>query len=122
MHVGSAFQLNDDLLDYDISSKSIGKNIGDDLSEGKPTLPLIYAMQHGVKDQVHIIRTAIKEGRRDKIDQVIAIIHQTGAIEYTLQVAKREVNNAKAALSIIVDSTYKDALLKLADFSIKRTY
>ncbi len=122
MHVGSAFQLMDDLLDYDISSKSIGKNIGDDLSEGKPTLPLIYAMQHGVKDQVHIIRTAIKEGRRDKIDQVIAIIHQTGAIEYTLQVAKREVNIAKAALSIIVDSSYKNALLKLADFSIERTY
>ena len=122
MHVGSAFQLMDDLLDYDISSKSIGKNIGDDLSEGKPTLPLIYAMQHGVKDQVHIIRTAIKEGQRDKIDQVIAIIHQTGAVEYTLQVAEREVNNAKAALSVIVDSIYKDALLKLADFSIKRTY
>ena len=122
MHVGSAFQLMDDLLDYDISSKSIGKNIGDDLSEGKPTLPLIYSMQHGVKDQVHIIRTAIEEGRRDKIDQVIAIIHQTGAIEYTLQVAKREVNIAKAALSIIVDSSYKNALLKLADFSIERTY
>ena len=79
-------------------------------------------MQHGVKDQVHIIRTAIKEGQRDKIDQVIAIIHQTGAVEYTLQVAEREVNNAKAALSVIVDSIYKDALLKLADFSIKRTY
>lgn len=122
MHLGSAFQLVDDLLDYSDSSESIGKNIGDDLAEGKPTLPLIYAMQKGTEQQAHVIRTAIEEGQRDKIDEIITIINQTGAIDYTSQAAKHEVENAKAALSIIADSTYKDALLALADFSIERTY
>lgn len=122
MHLGSAFQLVDDLLDYSESSESIGKNIGDDLAEGKPTLPLIYAMQKGTEQQAHVIRTAIEEGQRDKIDEIITIINQTGAIDYTSQAAKHEVENAKAALSIIADSTYKDALLALADFSIERTY
>jgi len=122
MHLGSAFQLVDDLLDYSASSESIGKNIGDDLAEGKPTLPLIYAMQHGTEQQAQVIRTAIEQGQRDKIDDIISIINDTGAIDYTSLAAKKEVNNAKAALSIIDDSEYKDALLALADFSIERTY
>ncbi|MBL4637768.1 MAG: polyprenyl synthetase family protein, partial [Proteobacteria bacterium] len=74
MHLGSAFQLVDDLLDYSESSETIGKNIGDDLAEGKPTLPLIYAMKHGNEQQAQLIRTAIEEGQRDKIDDVITII------------------------------------------------
>ncbi len=122
MHLGSAFQLVDDLLDYSESSELIGKNIGDDLSEGKPTLPLIYAMQHGTKQQAKVICTAIKGGQLDTIDEIIAIINQTGAIEYTLQAAKLEVAHAKSAFTIIADSDYKDALLALADFSIERTY
>lgn len=122
MHLGSAFQLVDDLLDYSESSESIGKNIGDDLAEGKPTLPLIYAMKHGTQQQAQVIRTAIEEGQRDKIDEIITIINETGAIDYTSQAAKREVDNAKAALDIIADSNYKTALLALADFSIERTY
>ena len=122
MHLGSAFQLVDDLLDYSESSETIGKNIGDDLAEGKPTLPLIYAMKHGNEQQAQLIRTAIEEGQRDKIDDVITIINETGAITYTSQAAKQEVDNAKAALAIIPDSTYKDALLALADFSIERTF
>jgi len=122
MHLGSAFQLVDDLLDYSESSETIGKNIGDDLAEGKPTLPLIYAMKHGNEQQAQLIRTAIEEGQRDKIDDIIAIINETGAIAYTSQAAKQEVANAKAALALITDSTYKDALLALADFSLERTF
>lgn len=122
MHLGGAFQLVDDLLDYSESSESIGKNIGDDLAEGKPTLPLIYAMQHGTEQQALLIREAIEQGQRNKIEDIITIINETGAINYTSQAAKNEVENAKLALSIVPESTYKDALLALADFSIERTY
>jgi octaprenyl-diphosphate synthase len=122
MHLGSAFQLVDDLLDYSESSEVIGKNIGDDLAEGKPTLPLIYAMRQGTEQQAKIIREAIEQGQRDKIDEIITIIEETGAIAYTAQAAKNEVNLAKACLSILPDSEYKQALSSLADFSIERNY
>jgi len=122
MHLGSAFQLVDDLLDYSESSETIGKNIGDDLAEGKPTLPLIYAMRQGSPEQAQIIREAIEQGQRDKINEIISIIKQTGAIEYTAQAARNEVQQAKNCLSIIDDSDYKQALIGLADFSINRTY
>lgn len=122
MHLGSAFQLTDDLLDYSESSDTIGKNIGDDLAEGKATLPLIYAMRQGNLKQTHIIREAIEQGQRSKIDDIITIIEQTGAIDYTSQVAKQEVEQAKIALSIIDASDYKQALIDLANFSINRTY
>ena len=122
MHLGSAFQLVDDLLDYSESSEAIGKNIGDDLAEGKPTLPLIYAMRQGNAQQAQIIREAIEQGQRDKIDNIISIIKQTGAIDYTAQAAQNEVTQAKAALSCIADSDYKQALIGLADFAINRSY
>jgi len=122
MHLGSAFQLVDDLLDYSESSEVIGKNIGDDLAEGKPTLPLIYAMRQGTTQQAQIIREAIEQGQRDKIDEIITIIEETGAISYTAQAAKNEVELAKACLSILPDSKYKLALTSLADFSIERHY
>ncbi|NOQ93095.1 MAG: octaprenyl diphosphate synthase [Methylophaga sp.] len=122
MHLGSAFQLVDDLLDYSESSETIGKNIGDDLAEGKPTLPLIYAMKHGTAAQASIIRTAIEEGQRDKIDEIITIIEQTGAIDYTAQAAKNEVDKAISTLAILEDSPYKDALIGLANFSISRSF
>jgi len=122
MHLGSAFQLVDDLLDYSESSDTIGKNIGDDLAEGKPTLPLIYAMQHGSDVQKQLIRHAIEHGERDRIDDIITIIRETGAINYTSQAAKKEVEQAKMALNILPDSVYKEALMSLADFSVERHY
>jgi octaprenyl-diphosphate synthase len=122
MHLGSAFQLVDDLLDYSESSETIGKNIGDDLAEGKPTLPLIYAMQHGDETQAQVIRSAIENGDRDQIDTVVKIINDTGAIEYTSKAAQQEAENAKQALSILDDSPYKTALIALADFAVERSY
>ena len=122
MHLGSAFQLLDDLLDYSESSDTIGKNIGDDLAEGKPTLPLIYAMQHGDAEQANVIREAIEQGQRDKIDDIITIIEQTGAIAYTEQAAKAEVAQAKQTLDCLPESDYKQALISLADFAINRRY
>jgi len=85
-------------------------------------LPLIYAMKHGTEEQAGIIRTAIEEGQRDKIDVIITIIEQTGAIDYTAQAAKNEVQQAISALSIIDGSPYKEALIGLAEFSISRSY
>jgi len=122
MHLGSAFQLVDDLLDYSESSETIGKNIGDDLAEGKPTLPLIYAMQHGTTEQALTIREAIENGQRDKINEIIEIIKITGAIAYTSKAAENEVVQAKQALSILSDSPYKVALASLADFAVRRNY
>ena len=122
MHLGSAFQLVDDILDYSESSETIGKNIGDDLAEGKPTLPLIYAMQHGNDLQKQIIRHAIENGERDRIDKIITIIQETGAIDYTNQAALKEAQNAKKALEPLPNSIYKEALLSLADFSVERHY
>jgi octaprenyl-diphosphate synthase len=122
MHLGSAFQLVDDLLDYSESSEDIGKNIGDDLAEGKPTLPLIFAMRQGSTEQANVIRHAIENGERERIDEIINIIQNTGAIDYTAKAAAEEVAKAKAAIAILPESNYKTALAALADFSIQRTY
>ncbi|MBE9526051.1 MAG: octaprenyl diphosphate synthase [Proteobacteria bacterium] len=122
IHLGSAFQLVDDLLDYSESSESIGKNIGDDLAEGKPTLPLIFSMANGTQQQADTVREAIEQGQRDKIEEIITIIKETGAIDYTARAAQKEVEQAKESLSIINDSPYKQALLSLADFAIQRSY
>ncbi|WP_455374944.1 octaprenyl diphosphate synthase [Kaarinaea lacus] len=122
MYLGTAFQLVDDVLDYSSSSEEIGKNIGDDLAEGKPTLPLIRAMKVGSTEQARLIQTAIANGGRDRINDVIAAIHSTDAIEYTANIAQQEAIKAKAMLSNIPDSKYKDALASLADFSINRSY
>lgn len=122
MHLGSAFQLVDDLLDYSHSSETIGKNIGDDLAEGKPTLPLIHAMRQGTDKQATIIREAIEQGQRDRIHEIITIINETGAIDYTAHAAAQEVAYAKQALAILPETDYKQALLALADFSVSRDY
>ncbi len=122
MHLGSAFQLVDDLLDYSESSEAIGKNIGDDLAEGKATLPLIFAMKNGNEQQASLVRDAIERGQRDKIDDIITIIKETGAIDYTAQAAKDEINQAKESLTILAESPYKQALLSLADFALQRSY
>jgi len=122
MHLGTAFQLVDDVLDYSSSSTEIGKNIGDDLAEGKPTLPLIYCMRQGSPEQVQTIRTAIEQGGREHTADVMAAIESTGAIDYTARTARIEADKAIAALSEIPNSIYKQALITLAEFSVNRTY
>lgn len=123
MHLGTAFQLVDDVLDYSATSEEMGKNIGDDLAEGKPTLPLIIAQQRAGTEQANIIRTAIEQGGEpEQLDTIIAIIHETKALDYTLEIAEQEVKHAVAALSILPDSDYKQALDSLAWFSMQRSH
>lgn len=122
MHVGTAFQLIDDVLDYSSSAEEMGKNIGDDLAEGKPTLPLIHAMRTGSPEQAAVIRHAIEEGGRDRIAAVIEAVKATGAINYTAAMAQKEARQAISAIAILAPSVYKDALTALAEFSVSRTY
>ncbi len=122
-HLGIAFQLIDDALDYTASSaEELGKNLGDDLAEGKPTLPLIYAMQQASPDQAQIIIDAIKNGSRDAFQAVYSVVKNTQAIEDTLQRADEEADKAILALSILKDSPYKLGLISLAKFAIQRDY
>ncbi|MFW2371867.1 MAG: octaprenyl diphosphate synthase [Gammaproteobacteria bacterium] len=122
MHLGTAFQLIDDVLDYSSSSEQMGKNVGDDLAEGKPTLPLIYAMRNGTKEQAAIVRKAIEEGGLDYIDQVMEAIGATGAIAYAEETAKKEAKLAIEQLAHLPDSPYKEALIGLAKFSVDRSF
>jgi octaprenyl-diphosphate synthase len=123
MHLGTAFQLIDDALDYGSSGENIGKNIGDDLAEGKPTLPLIYAMRNGTPEQVKAIRQAIENGGRSHIEPVLEAIESTNAIAYTAQAAQREADTATEALAeLLPASPYKEALYGLAEFSVSRSY
>ncbi len=122
MHLGCAFQLIDDVLDYTSDSENTGKNIGDDLAEGKPTLPLIHAMQNGTPEQAKIIRIAIEEDGLENIAQIIETIESTGAIDYTARCAQVEAEKAIEALEIIPASDYKDALIALAHFAVNRKY
>ncbi len=120
-HLGIAFQIVDDALDYAASESEIGKNIGDDLAEGKPTLPLIRAMQVGTPEQKATLREAIEKGGREYTDRVMSAIESTDAIEYTSRLAKQEADKAKAALGMIPHSHYRSALEALADFAVQRT-
>ena len=122
MHLGTAFQLIDDALDYGPSSANIGKNVGDDLAEGKPTLPLIYAMRKGTPAQVKAIREAIENDGLDSIDQVLEAIESTHAIAYTTQSAQHEADLAIKALAELPAGPYKEALYGLVDFSVNRSY
>ncbi len=122
MHLGTAFQLIDDVLDYSASSEEMGKNIGDDLAEGKPTLPLIYTIQNGTKEQADIVRKAIEENGLDYIDAVTEAIQATGAIDYTADCAEKESQLAIEALENVADSEYKTALVDLAKFAVHRTF
>lgn len=121
-HLGTAFQLVDDMLDYSGASDEIGKNLGDDLAEGKPTLPLIHAMRHGTPEQVTAVREAIKTGGRDNIDEILAAVESTGAITYTAQAAKDEAERAAKALREVPDSQYKDALVALTKIAVQRRH
>ena len=122
MHLGTAFQLIDDVLDYSSSSEDIGKNIGDDLAEGKPTLPLIYTMRHGTPEQASLVRHAIETGGLEQIEAVQAAVESTGAITYTARSAENAVEQAIKALEKLPESIYRDALRSLAEFAVNRTY
>jgi octaprenyl-diphosphate synthase len=122
MHLGTAFQLIDDVLDYSSSSEEMGKNVGDDLAEGKPTLPLIFAMRNGTKEQSDVVRKAIEDGGLDYLEPVMLAIKETGAIEYTEKTAKNEADLAIQQLSHLPDSEYKVALENLARYSVDRSF
>jgi octaprenyl-diphosphate synthase len=118
--LGTAFQLIDDALDYNASADELGKNLGDDLAEGKATLPLIHAMRVGNEAQRELIRAAILEGGLGQMDQIQEIIHSTGALEYTIRKARNAANSAIARLDDIPDSEYRQALMSLARLAIQR--
>ena len=122
MHLGTAFQIIDDVLDYSSTKEEMGKNIGDDLSEGKPTLPLIYAMNHGNAEQSELIKNAIESGGLDHIQEISAAINATGALDYARNIAKNEAQQAINQLSCLPDSEYKKALIALTNFSVNREY
>ena len=119
-HLGTAFQLVDDALDYAASADELGKNIGDDLAEGKATLPLIYAMQKASDGDSKIIRDAILEGGLDQLDKITGIIESTGALKYTAAKARESADLAIASLAEIADSPFKQALVDIAELSVQR--
>ncbi len=121
-HLGTAYQLVDDVLDYRGTADEIGKNVGDDLAEGKPTLPLIHAMRHGSPAQVAMLRDAIRNGRKDDIDDVVSAVESTGGITYTARAAEAEAAHARQALSSIPSSPSREALETLVEFSIHRNH
>jgi octaprenyl-diphosphate synthase len=121
-HLGIAFQLIDDALDYKSTQEELGKNLGDDLAEGKPTLPLIYSIQQASKSEVKIIKNAIKDGNRDAFNEVYAIVKSTNAITYTEKRAGEEAQKAIDALTPLPDSEFKEAMIMLANFSVQRNH
>ncbi|VFS52193.1 Octaprenyl-diphosphate synthase [Moellerella wisconsensis] len=120
-YLGTAFQLIDDLLDYDADNNQLGKNTGDDLDEGKPTLPLLHAMQNGTAEESALIRKAIEDGNgRHLLETVLATMKRCGSLEYTLKRAEQEAEKAINVLSILEDSPYKEALIGLAHVAVQR--
>lgn len=122
MHLGTAFQLVDDVLDYSGQEADTGKHLGDDLAEGKPTLPLIHAMLHGTPEQAACVRKAIEEGGRDAFPEVLLAIQQSGALEHTRARAAKEAEQARASISVLGDSLYKKALLELTFLAVERNH
>ncbi|MGH8474601.1 MAG: polyprenyl synthetase family protein [Methylococcales bacterium] len=122
LHLGIAFQLIDDVLDYRSDPEQTGKNLGDDLAEGKPTLPLIHAIAQSEGRQAQIICNAIKEGNRESFSEIYEIIESCNAIAYTECRAEQEARHAIEALAAVPASEYKDALIRLAVFSVQRSY
>ncbi|MCW8828740.1 MAG: octaprenyl diphosphate synthase [Gammaproteobacteria bacterium] len=122
MHLGIAFQLIDDALDYSSSSEDLGKNIGDDLAEGKPTLPLIHVINNGTPEQATLVREALEQGGLDHIDEIKSAIESVGAIAYTSRSAQAEADKAIDALAILEPSPYKEALIALAHFAVQRSH
>jgi len=121
LHLGTAFQLIDDVLDYSGDAATIGKSLGDDLAEGKPTLPLIRTMAFGTADESALVRRAIVEGGRDHFPRVLEAIRRTGALDYTRAAAMSEAETAQRALRPLAASAARESLLELAAFSVTRT-
>ncbi|MDW7547348.1 octaprenyl diphosphate synthase [Pseudoalteromonas sp. McH1-7] len=123
MHLGTAFQLVDDILDYSANAELLGKNIGDDLAEGKPTLPLIYAMKHANEQQTAQIRTAIESGNGlEHLEEILATLAETKALDFTMEKAQEEARKAIEQLDVLPDSDHKEALVALAKLSVDREY
>jgi octaprenyl-diphosphate synthase len=119
-NLGTAFQLIDDALDYDATPEELGKNLGDDLAEGKPTLPLIYAMDNCSDSERKMIRAAIEAGGLDHMDEIHGVIESTGALDYTVARAQEAADLAISALSGIPESEYKQAMITIAEFAVRR--
>jgi octaprenyl-diphosphate synthase len=122
MHLGTAFQLVDDILDYSGDPASTGKNVGDDLAEGKPTLPLIYAIRHGSASEAALVRAAIEAGGCADVDAVLAAIRRTGALDYARAVAEAELGLARAALDALEPTPDRENLLSLTVFAADRDH
>jgi octaprenyl-diphosphate synthase len=119
-HIGTAFQLVDDALDYQADESSLGKHLGDDLAEGKPTLPLIYAMQHGNDDERAMIRHAIEHGGLGQLAEITRAVASLGGLAYTARLAQSEVDQALAALAPLPETAFKEGLSELAKFAVAR--
>ncbi|MEQ1767068.1 MAG: polyprenyl synthetase family protein [Methylotenera sp.] len=122
MHIGTAFQLIDDVLDLSGNVVEIGKNLGDDLSEGKPTLPLLYAMRHGTAKETKIIKNAIENGGLNDLPSVLSAVERTGALQHVRTIATKESALACDSIAHFKDSNYKQALYTLAEFAVSRSY
>jgi len=120
--IGTAFQLVDDVLDYSGNAADIGKNVGDDLREGKPTLPLIYLMQNGTPTQRDLVRACIENGDEQHFDEILSAITGSGALEYTMQAAEKASERAANAISSMPNSLFKDSLLQLCAFAVHRNH
>lgn len=123
LHLGNAFQLVDDTLDYCAdASTTIGKNIGDDLANGNPTLPLLYALKHGTSEQQNLIKQTLSSGSLDNLPDIIQAIQETKAIDHTKQIAATEIDKAISALHVLPETAYKKALIDLAHYALSREY
>ncbi|PPC79143.1 octaprenyl diphosphate synthase [Pokkaliibacter plantistimulans] len=120
-HLGAAFQLMDDILDYTGNAEEMGKNVGDDLAEGKPTLPLIYAMRTLAEDEAQLIRNAIEHGGLEQLDRITACVRDCGALDYTVRKAEEERDLALECLAFLPESAYKAAMINLAYAAVRRS-
>ena len=121
-HLGMAFQLMDDMLDYQGNAEEMGKNVGDDLAEGKPTLPLIYVMKNGTVAEATVIRNAIEQRDASKIADIVGILNNSGALDYTMVCAQQHAERAAGLLGNLPESAEKTALSQLAVFAVERSY
>ncbi len=121
LHLGNAFQLVDDALDYSADAEQLGKNVGDDLAEGKPTMPLILAMQLATASEQEMIKNAITEGGLEHLTEITGVIRSTGALEQTMAYAKEEIERANSQLAYLPDSAFKEALISIAELSVNRS-